>query len=182
MKIRTVRLLGIIVLSLGSIGSLAQSGAPQNRPAKPMRWSCREGISLTAAVSTPRRDHVPEIHIRLMSPSKRQQGVEVSQKRLPHSHYEIIAQLPEHPEISTERAVEVCDAEQGEYTLTIYEHGDKPYEMYVGASDEKNSLYLPKRLLAREGRVRTFTFLLQLQRGGVQVSWLEGGEPPYAEW
>lgn len=166
----------------------SDSEIPQKRPLQPRRWSCRTGLSLTAAVSTPRRDGVSDTEIRLTSPSKRQQGAEVNRERVPNSRYEIVAEIPEHPETSTERAVEVCDAEQGEYTLNLYESGDKPYRMFVRAGNENNDVALPEKLQAQEGRIRTFRFRMELQKGEVHLTWLDSKGKPhlnaveFSEW
>jgi hypothetical protein len=178
MKMMEATRLAVLFLGI-AVFPLAQSPASESKPLPSMRYSCNEDkVLLSASVSTPRRDGVPKTDINLMDPSSRQQGAHLTSAVIPESRYEVVVQMPTLPKISREHAIEICGAEQGEYRLTIHEHGDERYGVTIAAITEKDSEYLPLKLQAQEARAREFRFRFTMKKGQVRLTWLdENGHP-----
>src|SRR5882724_4067708 len=126
--VRMVRRISLIAVTCFlTASSLAQSKGTEQKPHDSMMYSCEVGPVLSVSVSTPKRDGIPGTEIKLTDPSSRQQGMNMTGSRIPESRYEVVAEVPEFPKMSMQHAVEVCGSEEGEYLLTLYEHGDERY-------------------------------------------------------
>jgi hypothetical protein len=143
-----------------------------------MKESCKGSQFLSASVSTPRRDRIPQTEVKLTDPASREQGANATGTRISRSQYESVAEVPKFPKLSMQHAVEVCDAGEGEYLLTIYEHGDERYRITVGVYGNENNEFLPENFRSQEGRIRQFKFLFKIKKREVFLTWLdENGRP-----
>jgi hypothetical protein len=116
------------------------------------------------------RDAMPLVHIRLVDPSSRVQGVDLSGQKIPVSRYAEVVELPKLPERSRVHAIELCGAEPGQYELTVYEHGDQLYRISANADLDVSMAAI---LHAREGRVRNYRFRLGVEEKKVSLTWLD---------
>lgn len=178
-------LLQMIVLAL--LSALGNARGQENPFPNSMMYTCQTKPFLSASVSSPRRDSVPRTEIKLTAPSKGQQGAIASGKRIPRSWYRVVIENPEIRKGSLGHAAEVCGAEEGIYTINVYEHGDELYRLAVHVVGKDDSIALLVKLRSQEGRTRKFRFLLKGQKGKIDLNWLdEKGQPEldaaYNDW
>jgi hypothetical protein len=162
---------GLSQLLVGAAYSQTMNG--ESQPS--MMYSCETTPFLSVSVSTPKRDSMPQVQIVVTDPRSRQQGVNVSGKIIPNSHYADVVIAPKAPERSREHAVEICGAEKGEYTLTVQEHGDDLYRVDVSVEVSRG---MSEYLHSREGRIRRFRFSLRRNKGEFDVTWLDNNGQP----
>lgn len=166
----------VLVTCLLLLAGMGYGQSSEEKPQKSMMYSCQTATFLSVSVSTPKRNDLPHVQIRLADPLFRQQGVSLSGRRIPKSRYEDVVVAPRSPDRSREHAVEVCGAEQGQYALTIYEHGDELYRVEIGVNV---NAFLSVTLHSQEGRVRHYRFSFTvINEDHVNLTWLdEKGKP-----
>jgi hypothetical protein len=143
-----------------------------------MMYSYQTRTFLSVSVSTQKRDGIPQTQVRLTDPLSRDQGVNVTGKSIPNSHYEDIVVAPKEPEHSREHAVEVCGAVPGEYVLTLYERGNEFYRVEVGVDVTD---FLSTEFHSHEGRTRRYRFQFTARKEQVDLTWLDkNGQPRLA--
>ncbi len=169
----------LVVLFLPIVAcASAQPCGSEKKPLDSMRYSCDAKAVLSVSVSTPRRENVPKTEINLTDPGSRQQGENPTSAIIPRSRYEIIAEIPNLPKKSTQRAVEICGAESGDYLLTILEHADENYRITVEATTEEDAVALPEKLRSHEGQIREFKFRFKTEKGKIYLTWLDDNGQP----
>ena len=127
-------LLLVLVTCLLLLAGMGYGQSSEKKPQKSMMYSCEAAPFLSVSVSTLKRNGLPQVQIRLTDPLYREQGVNVTGRHIPKSHYEDVVVAPKAPDHSRQHAVEVCGAAQGEYALAVYEQGDEPYRIDVGVN------------------------------------------------
>ena len=157
------------------LGGVARSGTAGQKKHESLLFTCATPPFLSVSVSTVKRTIIPTVEIKVRDPHSREQGVHLIEKKIPRSDYGDVVEIPKAPDDSTERAVEVCGAVQGEYALTVYEHGDEPYRITVkvgvGAS-------LSTYMRPHEGGIRRGRFNFKVRAGQVELTWLDkNGQP-----
>ena len=168
----------VILASCQLISGLAHSQTTDRKMRESMRLSCKMQPFVSVSVSTPHRDSISDVQIRLTDPRSREQGVNVSGQRIPRSRYGYVVEIPKLASRSKIHAIEICGAEQGEYALTIYEHGDERYRITVNAEYS----FLLANFLSR-GRIKRYRFFLRIDNDKpeddrVYLMWLdENGRP-----
>jgi hypothetical protein len=168
----------VVVTCLLLLGGTGYGQSSVNKPQKSMMYSCEAAPFLSVSVSTPKRNSLPRVQIKLMDPLSRAQGVNVSGRHIPESHYEDVVVAPKAPDHSRQHAVEVCGAAQGEYALTVYEHSDELYRIDVGVDVRE---FLSATLQSHEGRIRQYKFRVTVKKGQVDLTWLDkNGQPQLA--
>jgi len=170
----------IVAISLylvASTSGLGQSAAIA--PLKSMMWSCKNELFLQVSVSTKRRDIIPLTEFRITNERSQAQGVDVNAAKIPQSQYAVVFELPSDPDHSRVRAVEVCGADEGQYTVTFYEHGTGEYRISVRArANSSLNSALSDYLDAKEGRIRRTKFAFKVKGDDVDLTWLsESGRP-----
>jgi hypothetical protein len=168
----TTSILEILILTTG-LSAAAQDGTSRNKES--LALHCSEKPFLSVSVRTRNRDVVPAIKLSLTDPLGRWQGDPARSPRIPDSSYGEIVQIPNLPDRSRARAIEVCDAEQGVYKLGVEEVGDEPYVVDVTA-DAPNADTVPSLLLhhiAQKGRIGHYQFRLRITDGQVNIKWLD---------
>lgn len=168
-------LLPAALTCLQLLGGLGYGQATNNKPRPSMMFSCETTPFLSVSVSTPKSDSIPQVQIKLTDPLSRGQGVKVTGARIPNSHYQDVVEAPKAPDYSRVHAVEICGAQEGEYGLTIYEHGDALYRITVGVNV---SHFISDNLHSREGRTRRYRFSFNLTNDQVDLTWLDKNGKP----
>jgi hypothetical protein len=151
----------------------AQDKASQNNES--LALHCFDKTFVSVSVRTRTRNVVPTVKLSLADPLGRRQGERARSPQIPNSSYGEIVQLPKLPDRSRALAIEVCDAEQGVYHLTVGEHGDEPYVVDVTAQSP-NAGTIPSLLLhhiAQEGRIFHYRFTLKTTKEQVDIMWLD---------
>jgi hypothetical protein len=144
-------------------------------PSKSLATNCGSGIFLRVSVRTPNRGTLSAVQFKIADPLRREQGESVKGRKIPNSRYQQVVEIRSAPGRSKVRAVEVCNATLGQYRLTVYEHGSDLYRISVNA-DHRNSI--ASFLHVKEGRVRSYQFLLGTKSGETYVTWTnETGRP-----
>jgi|ERR1700678_111671 hypothetical protein len=114
------RLLAIpIILAATCVSSVAHGASEQ--PNKPLRYSCPTAPFVSVSASTPERDALPAVQITLTDALGQTAGRQARGKRIPTSRYGEVTEIPSMPNKSMVLAVEVCDAPQGEYRISVDE-------------------------------------------------------------
>jgi len=142
-----------------------------------LELNCLDRPFLGVAVSTPERNAIPTVQLTLRDPLGRAAGAGIKHTRIPHSRYGNVVQIPNDPERSRMLAVEICDARQGVYTITIREGGNSRYRLEVIASG-KDSLFEPLHRSSRDGRILINKFAFKIQSGAAKIIWLDKTEKP----
>lgn len=120
---------------------------------------------------------MPPVQIRLVDPSKREEGVDISGEKIPVSRYAEVVELPKLPQRSRVRAIEICGAEAGAYEIVVYEHGSDTYRLSVGVDGAE---YMSTNLQARKGWIRHFRFQLRNEDRKLSLTWLDNkGHPKF---
>lgn len=115
----------------------------------------------------------------LVDPSGRSQGKQQigasATQVIPNSHYSAIQQIPGFSRPTLARAVQICDADQGVYSLTVQERGTEPYHLSITASAKGaiDQVTLALKHVSRKGRVRKYRFIFTVERDHVILSWLD---------
>lgn len=139
-----------------------------------MAFSCQAKPFLSVSVSAPNHDAASPVQLKLVDPSGREQGHRLRGTPIPGSHYEEVVEVPTAPSRSLVRAVEICDAEAGQYELTVYEHGSDRYRVTVVAQESDADRYaLEMRLNSRGGRTRRYRLVFKIAGRQPSVSWLD---------
>jgi len=168
-------ILAVILLVL--LVKANQSGASES-----LRSSCFDKPYIAILAETKDRKSEPDVGLTLFDPSGRMQGKlpegTSATQIIPGSHYGGIEQLPGSSIPSLARAVEVCGAEQGVYTVTVKE-GNQPYSLSVDASGKTvNRTSLNLRHVSRQARVRTYKFVFRIDGNATILSWLDSAGSP----
>jgi hypothetical protein len=80
------------------------------------------------------------------------------------------------PNKSLVLAVEVCDAPQGEYRISVDERGSAPYLLSVGGNANpgtETGEYLLLHHISKDGFTRHYTFRFRIEEGHVILRWLD---------
>jgi hypothetical protein len=162
-------LLGIVLAT-----TCTPVGARDSRQVKEsLAFSCLGRSFVSVAVMTPERDGFPAVQLMLTDPSGRTAG-EGPGERIPDSSWGEIVQLPEHPQRSRARAVEVCNAEQGIYQVKVRELGSGPYLLVASASgDADNDSSAVLHHIGRKGRIRLYRFKFTVKDRQLNLRWLD---------
>jgi hypothetical protein len=167
-----ILILRILILTSG-FSVAAQDKASQNTES--LAFHCFDKPFLGVSVRTRGRDVVPAVKLSLTDPLGRRQGERARSPQIPNSSYGVVVQLPERPDRSRVRAIEVCDAEPGVYQLKVEEQGGEPYVLDVTALAPKSDIS-PSLLLhhiPKEGRIGHYRFTLKITNGQVDIGWLD---------
>jgi hypothetical protein len=106
----------------------------------------------------------------LKDQQSREQGANLKEKRIPRSLYADVVEIPIMSASSRAHAVEICGADQGLYTVTVYEHADELYRIVVRGVASSLEVILH----AREGRVRQHRFLFRIEGDDKSdLSWID---------
>ena len=87
-------------------------------------------------------------------------------------------EIEEFPERSKALAIEVCNAEQGEYGAAIEEKDNAAYRITVRVRDGYggyNSLLLHE--VGRKSGIQRYKFVFQLKPSGIVLRWVVEPEP-----
>jgi hypothetical protein len=162
----------VITLYVSVFGMTCTSILAQARES--MLFSCLEKPFLSVSVSTPNEDVASAVQIKLVDPTGHQQGYKLRGTPIPRSHYEEVVEVPNAPTRSLVRAVEICDAEAGQYELTIYEHGSDRYRIKVVSAESNADLYALEMRLNSRSRTRRYHLIFKIAGHQPSVSWLDG--------
>ena len=136
--------------------------------------SCSRKPFFSVSISTPRHDAIAPVQITLVDPKGREQGAQHGATSIPNSRYQIIAEIPASAAHSLAHAIEICDAQPGQYELIIHEHGNGAYRVTVmaekGDADEYSLVLRP---ISREGRIRRYRLIFKSANGRASVMWLD---------
>jgi hypothetical protein len=163
----------LVLIAVFAVVSSAQRHSPKYETS--LAASCSSGIFLNTAISTPNRDALPQVQIKVSDPLGRVQGENAQGPRIPNSRYKEVVEIPALPNRSRVHAVEICAAKTGQYELTVYEHGADLYRITVNADV---SVSMTASLHAREGRVRHYKFLVESGKDKPNVTWLDKNGKP----
>jgi len=157
------------------LGNMGHSHVTNSHPQQSMMLSCKKKPFLSVSVSTPARDSISDVQIMLADPRSQEQGVNVNGRRIPRSHYKFVVEIPTLPDRSRVHAIEICGAEEGQYALTVYEHGDELYRVDVRAGDTES---MTAYLHSSEGRIRRYKFLFKIKDDRLYLTWLDNNGQP----
>ena len=162
------------LIAVGTLVLVHLCSHAQDAPAASLELSCPTSPFISVSASSPDLDAIPSVRLSLQDPSGRIQGFPVATKTIPKSSYGAIAELPKHPQRSKALALEICDAQQGEYHLVIAEFGNAPYRLNVRADAKaKNGESLILQNLATEGRNRSYKFVFRIRKDRLELMWLD---------
>jgi hypothetical protein len=164
-------------LGLGAILLVAVPLCPQEPPRAhlSLRLSCFKRPFLSIDVSSVHRDTFPPIELMLRDPKGRTIGAGSSGKRIPHSQYGRVDQVPEKPKRSSVIAAEVCDAVQGDYEVILRElDSGSEYGLSVAVDDGKNGNAARGSSYVTRSRVCRFGMRIKFEYGNALVYWLDG--------
>lgn len=139
-----------------------------------MMFSCLGRPFVGVAAMTPQRDGFPAVRLMLTDPLGRTAGEGSRGRRIPESSYGNIVEIPQHPDRSKARAVEVCNAEQGVYEIRVEELATDPYLLLAsgdGAADKSDSAILNH--IGRKGRIRQYRFKFTIKDRRLSLNWLD---------
>jgi hypothetical protein len=163
-----------IILAAASVCACAQSARETKEVKDALAFSCHGKPFVRVAALTQKRDSFPSVELTITDPVGRVEGEENRSKRIPDSSYGRIVEVPQHPEMSKAVAVEVCNAEQGIYSLEIGETGSGPYVVMAdgdGDVDIGGSTFLYH--VGRPGRVLRYKFRFTIKDRKVDIGWLD---------
>lgn len=126
-------------------------------------------------VSSVHRDTFPPIELMLRDPKGRTIGAGSSGKRIPHSQYGRVYQVPEKSSRSSVIAAEVCDTVQGNYEVTVRElDSGSAYRLSVAVDDGKNGNTARDSSYVTRLRVCRFGMRIKFEHDNASVYWLDG--------
>jgi hypothetical protein len=181
--------LTIVVFAVISIHAHGQKATKSTDIKDSLIFSCLGKTALSVEAMTSRHVGFPEVQLTLTDPQGRTAGEDSRGDRIPGSRYSRIFGTPKpHKEYSKSRAVEVCNAEQGIYQLTLHEVANESYlinAMGTGDVDVEGGITLYH--VGKPGRVRHYRFSFSIKDRKLEMNWLDGEgreqliiEPP--EW
>lgn len=137
---------------------------------------CNKPSFLSVSVSTPTRNELPKVELRVTNPEGKKQGFGASTDLIPASRYADVVQIPQLPDRSRIRAVEVCGAEKGKYEVEIIEQSNEIYRLVVQVENES----LSDTLHSQEHRIRRykFSFSPDPAKGTVNLWWIDRNGKP----
>ncbi len=149
---------------------------PSSEVRKSLGFQCIDHHFVGVYARTKARDVPPHLQLTVTDPMGRMQGEKAERTAtIPNSFYGAVFRVPEHPELSTGLAVEICDAMTGTYEITVKEQGSEPYVLDVtGAGnviEGANSQLLHH--IPKPGRVLHYKFLYRVEEKRVVVRWLD---------
>jgi len=172
---KTLKRTSVACLTLFPVLSAGQAHMTELKPRPSMKYACKASSFLSVSVCAPKRDSIPLTQINLRDQHSREQGVNVRGARIPRSTYADVVEIPNKAGSSRTHAIEICGADQGKYTLTVYEHGDELYRIVVRG----NTSSLEVILHSREGRVRQHRYLFRMNGDDESdLTWLDKNGKP----
>jgi hypothetical protein len=167
-------------LLVSIIAAAAQATPP--KPNESLELSCNDKAYVGVFAETRDRKTSPSVGLKLIDPSGRAQGQRQKGSSeaqiIPNSHYGDIVRLPGSVFPTSARAIEVCDAAQGVYELTLRERGIEPYRLAVTAHGKVDTMTLHLDHVSLDGRVREYRFSFHIERDQVSLSWLDHDGKP----
>jgi hypothetical protein len=169
-----------LVLILCRIAAAGQ--ATTTDPSESIRFSCLDSRFLRVSAHVPKHDRFPDVELQLTDELGQQAGDGKYNRRIPHSQYGRITELPKMPNRSKAVAVEVCDAKPGRYLFSVSEHGNAPYRISVTGGDGTSSnTGNETQIIYRQpsgDRGCRFSFDFFLTDGKVTIRWLDKEKHP----
>lgn len=162
---------------------LGITAAESLKPRDSLELSCVDRNYIGVLAETRDRKTIPSVQMTLVDPLGRSQGKQQigasATQVIPNSQYSAIQQIPGFSRPTLARAVQICDADQGVYSLTVQERGTEPYHLSVTASAKAiDQVTLPLKHMSRKGRVRKYRFIFTVERDHVTLSWLDQDGKP----
>lgn len=163
-----------LMLVLATVSWSAAGQSNQARIPESMVYVCDEKPFLSVAARTKDRDVFPTVDLSISDPAHRTQGERRSGAKIPESRYGRVVQIPKMPQHSKALAIEICNAEQGPYELTVEEHGNGAYVLAVSGSDDtRDTNELVLYHIAKEGRILHYEFTFRADPKQIVVNWLD---------
>ena len=133
-----MRRLRLQLLFLFTLAGVALPQTAVNKYTPSLRFSCVDTPFLSINVSAPHHDSFVNVELGLVDPKGRTAGAN-SADSIPRSRYGRIVEVPSHPDMRKAIAVEICDAIQGKYVISVSEHGNFDYRLTVAGDDGTGS-------------------------------------------
>lgn len=142
---------------------------------KSLRYSCFHRPFFSIGVSTVRRDAFPAVDLTLQNSNGEAIGAGSSGKKIPHSHYGPVVEVPQHPEMSKTISAEICGAVQGDYEVTLREHdAGSRYRLKLRADDGKNGNLALDRSYITQSRICRFKIRVRFEDDNALIYFLDG--------
>src|ERR1700687_731476 len=169
---RGLALLVIVLFTV--IASEAQTNS--SKPRQSLRYSCLGKPFLSVSAYAGGHASFPDVKLRLIDPLGRSSGDGSKGKAIPNAQYGRVIEMPTHPTASKAIAIEVCEAIQGDYLITVSEHGKEEYGLSVRADDgATGNEGMGSAFYARPDRTCKFEFRFQMKDHSVTLRWVRDG-------
>ena len=160
-------------LSSAQASSQSASRLDVKLPQTSLMYSCLEAPFLSISVSTPRHNTFVDVALRVVDPQHRTAGYGANDHPIPKSSYGRVIEMPRHADVSKAVAVEICDAMEGKYELTVWEHSKAEYRVHVRGMDANHHFTDILYPIPEEGRVCRYMFQYRLDTDET-IRWLDG--------
>jgi hypothetical protein len=152
------------------------AGETQTKSSKPrqsLRYSCLDKPFLSVSAYAGGHASFPDVELRLIDPLGRSSGNGSKGKPIPKTQYGRVIEIPKHATGSKAIAIEVCEAIQGDYLVTVSEHGKEEYGLSVRADDGgTGNEAMESAFYSHPDRTCKFQFRFLMKDHSVTLRWV----------